>query len=97
MERLVTDRLQDPPVCLWSATEIDVAIAELEAKMESLQSRHKDTFALASSWAAHYDAIMAATPEHLRGEVEQRLHRIGIHWGVAHGPRMTGQFPAFKG
>ncbi|HXH01086.1 MAG TPA: hypothetical protein VNI56_02695 [Xanthomonadaceae bacterium] len=93
----MTDPLQDPPVCLWSAEEIDDAIAELEAKMESLQARHKDVFALASSWAAHHDAIMAATPEQLRGQVEQRLHRIGIRWGVAKGARITGQFPAFKG
>lgn len=97
MARLVTDALQDPPVCLWSAEEIDAAIAELEAKMESLQARHKDVFELASSWAAHHDAIVAATPEQLRPQVEQRLRRIGIRWGVAHGRRMTGQFPAFKG
>lgn len=96
MERLVTDPLQDPPVCLWSAIEIDAAIAELEAKMESPQARHKDVFALASGWAAHHDAIMAAASDQLRGQVEQRLHRIGIRWGVAKGARITGEIPALK-
>ena len=93
----MTDALQDPPVCLWSAEQIDAAIAELENKMESLRARHRDVFAFANVWAQHYDAIVAAAPDHRRLGVEQRLLRIGIRWGVAHGPRMTGQFPAFKG
>ena len=97
MALLVTDALRDPPVCLWSAEQIDAAIAELENKMESLQARHRGVFAFANVWAEHYDAFVVTTPDHLRLGVEQRLLRIGIRWGVAQGPRMTGQFPAFKG
>jgi len=77
-------------------SEIDAAIGALEARMESLQSRHSDVFALASAWAGEYDAIVAATPEQSRAGVEQRLQRIGIRWGVAKGARITGEIPAPK-
>jgi len=59
----VNDPLRDPSSCLWSANKIDAAIEGLEARMEALQARHKDVFELASSWAAHHDAIVAATPD----------------------------------
>lgn len=64
--------------------------------MEHIQAGHSGLFAFASAWAERYDAIIAAAPPALRGLAERRLHRIGIRWGVAHGVRMTGQFPALK-
>lgn len=76
--------------------EIDAAIALLESEMGHLQAGHPDVFAFANAWAERHDAIVAAAPAHLRPLVEQRLHRIGIRWGVAHGVRMTGQFPALE-
>lgn len=79
-----------------SASEIEVAIIELELEMEHLQARHQGLFAFANAWAERYDRILATTPEALRPATEQRLHRIGIRWGVAHGVRTTGAFPALE-
>lgn len=76
--------------------ELNVAIAELESEMARLQATHQGVFEFANAWAERYDAILAATPAHLRPIAEQRLHRIGIRWGVAHGVRMTGERPALK-
>lgn len=77
-------------------SEIDAAILALESQMAQLQALNPGLFAFANVWAEHYDAIMAATPADLRAAVEQRLHRIGIRWGLAPGARMTSQFPAMK-
>lgn len=77
-------------------TEVDTAIAGLEAEMEDLQFRHRDLFSYANAWAERYDAILGATPEPLRAAVEGRLQRVGIRWGVANGVRVTTQFPALK-
>lgn len=77
-------------------TEIDAAISELETEMEHLQQRHRDLFSFANAWAQRYDAIMVSVPASLRASVEQRLHRVGVRWGMAAGVRMTGQFPAVK-
>lgn len=76
--------------------ELNTAIAMLESEMARLQSTHPGVFEFANAWAERYDAILAETPDALRPTAEQRLHRIGIRWGVAHGARMTGQFPALK-
>ncbi|MCY7354819.1 MAG: hypothetical protein LH470_07050 [Lysobacter sp.] len=77
--------------------EIDAAIARLEGEMPDLQHRHhRDLFAFANAWAQRYDAILAGTPDNLRESVEQRLHRVGVRWGMMTGMRLTGQFPVFK-
>lgn len=76
--------------------EVDVAITGLEAEMQDMHFRHRDLFAYANAWAERHDAILGATPEPLRAQVEHRLQRIGIRWGVAQGVRMTSQFPALK-
>ena len=74
--------------------QIEAKLAVLESEMPSLQKHAANVFALASAWAERYDAIIAATPPALIGEVEARLRRIGIRWGMMPGKRMTGQFPA---
>lgn len=76
--------------------ELDRAIAELELEMPDLQHRYRDVFAYANAWAVRHDAILAAVPAPLRASAEARLLRIGIRWGVAHGVRVTTQFPALK-
>lgn len=76
--------------------EVDIAITELETEMHDLQHRHRDLFSYANAWAERHDAILAATPHALRASVERRLQRVGIRWGVAHGVRVTSQFPALK-
>lgn len=81
---------------MLNADGVEAALAELESEMERLQARHQGLFAFANAWAERYDGILAATPEALRPATEQRLHRIGIRWGVAHGVRMTGAFPALQ-
>lgn len=75
-------------------SELNAAIVALESEMARLQATHPGVFEFANAWAERYDAILAETPGALRPMAEQRLHRIGIRWGVAHGVRMTGQFPA---
>ncbi len=75
---------------------LDDAIRQLELEMADLKHMHRDLFAYANAWAERYDAILAATPGELREATVQRLHRIGIRWGVADGIRMTGQFPAIE-
>lgn len=79
-----------------SQDELDAAIAELEGEMPDLQLRYRDLFAYAHAWAERYDRILHATPEALRVVTVARLQRIGIRWGVAHGARVTTQFPALK-
>lgn len=81
---------------MMNETEIDAAIARLEVEMQGLSLRHRDLFSYANAWAERHDAIVAATPRELRASVERRLHRVGVRWGVANGPRMTMQFQALK-
>ncbi len=71
---------------------IEERLRELEAEMPALSQRHTTVFALASAWAERYDAILAITPTDQRGEVEARLARIGIRWGVMPGSRVTMGF-----
>lgn len=81
---------------VMNEVEVDIAIAELEAEMHDLQHRYRDLFAYANAWAERHDAILAATPDAMRASVMHRLQRVGIRWGVAHGVRVTAQFPALK-
>jgi len=90
-----------PATCFWvprvmTEVQIDAAIKQLEGEMEDLQHRHRDLFSFANAWAQRYDAIIAGTPDSLRTSVEQRLHRVGVRWGMMTGMRLTGQFPVFK-
>lgn len=71
-------------------------LAALELEMPDLQHRHRDVFSYANAWAERHDALVRDTPMQLRPLLEQRLHRIGVRWGVASGARMTSQFPAIK-
>ncbi len=87
-------RLQPCRAHMMTASELDRAIRDLETEMPDLQHRHRDLFTYANAWATRHDAILAATPSKLRDDVEARLLRIGIRWGVAHGVRVTAQFPA---
>ncbi|PJK00443.1 hypothetical protein CO641_00130 [Lysobacteraceae bacterium NML91-0213] len=75
---------------------VDEALARLEAEMPDLQHRHRDLFAYANAWAERHDAVLAMTPADRRAEVEARLRRIGVRWGLVDGVRMTTQFPALK-
>lgn len=75
---------------------VDAALARLEAEMQDLQHRHRDLFAYANAWAERHDAVLAMTPAHLRADVEARLRRIGVRWGLVDGVRTTTQFPALK-
>ncbi len=79
---------------LTADARIDAELAALENQMPSLQKQAANVFDLASAWADRHDAIIAATPPQLLGEVQARLRRIGIRWGMVPGTRMTGQFPA---
>lgn len=76
--------------------EVDAVILALEQTMPDLQHRCRDLFSYANAWAEAHDGIISRTPPQLRVGVEQRLHRIGVRWGVANGVRQTGQFPALK-
>jgi hypothetical protein len=73
---------------------LESELATLEREMPHLQIRHLDMFALANAWAERYDAILRQTPQELKDEMEARLLRIGIRWGVMPGRRMTQQFSA---
>lgn len=83
--------LQDQP---GIDAQFDAELAALESAMPDLQARAGDVFALASVWAERHDAIIAVTPAASLAMVQARLRRIGIRWGLMHGVRMTGQFPA---
>ena len=69
-------------------------ITELEREMDHLQLHHPGAYAIAHAWAERHDAIVAMTPQELRAEVESRLSRIGIRWGLAPGARVTQEFHA---
>ena len=75
---------------------LELAIAELDAGMADLQLKHRDLFAYANAWAERHDAVLALAPPEARADIEARLRRIGIRWGVADGARTTAQFPALK-
>ena len=76
---------------------VEALIAELEREMPHLQLRHPGPFAIANAWAERHDAILALTPRTLRCDVENRLSRIGIRWGVKPGARVTQEFQALGG
>lgn len=71
---------------------IEMKVAELEREMPHLHSRVHGALAIANAWAERHDAIVALTPPESRADVEQRLRRIGIRWGVMAGARMTQEF-----
>jgi hypothetical protein len=77
-----------------STAQVELLIQELEQQMSDLQLRHGDVFALANAWAERYDAIVAVTPQALQADVEARLSRIGIRWGMMPGARVTSEFRA---
>lgn len=68
---------------------IDARLRELEAEMPHLSTRENNMFALANAWAERHDAILALASPELRDEVEARLARIGVRWGVMPGSRVT--------
>lgn len=76
--------------------QVDAELAALEADMPALQARAGDIFALANAWAERHDAILAATPSASLDQVQAKLRRMGIRWGMMPGPRMTGQFPSLR-
>jgi hypothetical protein len=69
-------------------------LADLEHQMPDLQARNTNVFALANAWAERHDAILAMTPAADRLEIQARLRRIGIRWGVVPGARITREFHA---
>lgn len=71
---------------------VDERLRELEEEMPQLYLRHPSVFALASAWAERHDAILALAPAEIRAEIEARLARIGIRWGVMPGSRVTVEF-----
>jgi len=75
---------------------VEEALARLEAEMPDLQHLHRDLFAYANAWAERHDAVLALAPAALRPDVEARLRRIGVRWGLVDGVRTTAQFPALK-
>jgi len=79
---------------LTSTPQVEALIAQLERQMPDLQLRHGNLFALANAWAERYDAVMAATPRADRANIEARLGRIGIRWGMMPGARVTTEFRA---
>lgn len=75
--------------------ELEAELAALEQALPQLQLRHLGgMFAFASAWAERHDALLARTPDAQRAEMQSRLRRIGIRWGVVPGARVTTQFPA---
>ena len=76
----------------YAGPEVEARINELEQDMPNLYLRHTTVFALASAWAEPYDAIMAMVSPEKRVDVEARLARIGIRWGVMPGSRVTIEF-----
>ena len=74
--------------------EVEALIAQLERQMPDLQMRHGNIFALANAWAERHDAILTATPLVSRAEIQARLARIGIRWGMVPGARVTTEFRA---
>lgn len=75
---------------------VEEALRRLENEMPGLQHVHRDLFAYANAWAERHDAVLALAPPAARADVEARLRRIGIRWGLVGGTRMTTQFPALR-
>jgi len=73
---------------------LESELEALDREMPRIQSTATDIFALATAWAERHAAILARTPPPMRADMEARLHRMGIRWGVVSGARMTAQFPA---
>ena len=88
--------MSNAPIAAMTAAQLDAAIRLLESELTWLRAQHPGLFDFANAWAERHDALVALAPIELRAEVEQRLHRIGIRWGVAPGARMTTQFPAIE-
>jgi hypothetical protein len=77
------------------APELEAELALLEEAMPLLQARHLGRmFAFANAWAERHDALLERTPAPQLPEMQSRLRRIGIRWGVMPGARITRQFPA---
>lgn len=75
--------------------DLQAELDALEQAMPQLQLRHLGgMFAFANAWAERHDALLARTPDAQRTEVQARLRRIGIRWGLVPGARVTVQFPA---
>lgn len=75
--------------------ELQAELDALEEAMPRLQLHHLGgVFALANAWAERHDALLERTPAPQRAEMQARLRRIGIRWGVVPGARVTLQFPA---
>ena len=74
--------------------DLEAELEALDREMPRMQSMSPDIFALATAWAERHAAILERTPPSMRVAMEQRLHRMGIRWGVVNGARMTAQFPA---
>ena len=76
--------------------DLQAELEALEEAMPRLQAQHLGggVFALANAWAERHDALLARTPAPQRAEMEARLRRIGIRWGMVPGARVTLQFPA---
>ncbi len=85
------------PDCGTLLARVEALILELEREMGHLQARHPGVFAIASAWAQRYDVIIALAPPQARPDIESRLQRIGIRWGVMPGPRVTQEFTALGG
>ncbi|WP_152540975.1 hypothetical protein [Luteimonas huabeiensis] len=82
------------PAIARAMEAVERALAQLEAEMPDLQHLHRDLFSYANAWAERHDAVLDLAPPSARADVEARLRRIGIRWGLADGVRSTGQFPA---
>ena len=76
------------------ASVLEGELETLERELPHLQLRHPTMFGFANAWAEQHDAILSRTPDALKPEMQARLLRIGIRWGVMPGARMTTQFPA---
>ena len=77
-----------------STPQVEAMMADLERQMPDLQIRNTNVFALANAWAERHDAILAVTPAADQLEIQRRLSRIGIRWGVMPGARITREFHA---
>lgn len=88
----MTDR--GPSAWIAGMPEIETMLRELEQAMPHVQRDNSDVFALAHAWAERHDAILAKTPPAMLPEVQARLSRIGIRWGVMPGARVTTEFKA---
>ena len=72
--------------------DLEARLRELEDEMPTLHRHNGSVFAMANAWAERYDALVAHAPPRLRPQLEARLARIGIRWGVMPGARVTTEF-----